>query len=798
MRSGPAIMEWMSRPTKSILAIALLCAGLFPVREARAVCKEPLPAADLHALDTLAIADPVAADRKARAALDATRDAARRAQLLAILADAHNTTGDDDASLQDIREGRAQLALAGPFEGADRVGLRLALVEADAAHNRQEMLAAVSGLEQWRDVAQRQPIGRACLLLVRSRVLSRLGMHEQSAREGLEAHAIATQSGSEDAISETHFQLANAFRRAGMFEQASPHVDASIALERSRRQPAALSGALYLKAGILGDSGRIGEARDVMLESRRISLDQDDRISVAFENQGLCEFELLLGNPGAARALCGESRLAFAKAGREDMVALTEVLEARIDMAMHRPAKALATLEKVLRNDDATMPPFGIARAWRVRADAHGALGQTAGAVKALRKYLELEEATQQLQRSLAAALTLAQFESQAQEVREARLNREVRERREQASAASASRQKAWALVAASAAIIGLLLALLAASRRNARVLRRQEALLKAASELSSDAIALLTADGRVRLANRDLFGQGGPPPQHGLLIDAVPASLKDGMREVLALLLEDGIEVERNLRIESPAAKNGWRDIELRAFPIFQSSRLIGATLRTTDVTARRAVERAALEWLERQRERAGDGLHEGLAQELAGVSMRLGAMATAQRSGRTVAPDTLEASIAQLSGAIAATRNLASELSPMAGGRGSLQDALARLAAEAGRRSGAPVHFAGTWDPLPDLGRAAELIYRIAELALLAPGKESVAAATTLGVELQPEGIQLMLEAQSGFQSLDAQILQIIRHLATLLGASTHIQQLEQQGWRLRVTVPRSGLAR
>jgi len=208
--------------------------------------------------------------------------------------------------------------------------------------------------------------------------------------------------------------------------------------------------------------------------------------------------------------------------------------------------------------------------------------------------------------------------------------------------------------------------------------------------------------------------------------------------------------------------------------------------------------VERAALEWLERQRERAGDGLHEGLAQELTGVSMRLGAMATAQRSGRSVAPDTLEASIAQLSGAIAATRNLASELSPMAGGRGSLQDALARLAAEAGRRSGAPVQFAGTWDPLPDLGSAAELIYRIAELALLAPGKESVAAATTLGVELQPDGIQLMLEAQSGFQSLDAQILQLIRHLATLLGASTHIQQLEQQGWRLRVAVPRSGLAR
>jgi PAS domain S-box-containing protein len=792
-------MEWMSRHLKSTLVIALLCAGvLWPASEARAVCKEPLPAADLHALDSLAIADPVAADRQARTVLDATRDPARRAQLHAILADAHNTTGDDDASLQDIREGRAQLALAGSFEGAERVGLRLALVEADAAHNRQEMLAAVSGLEQWREVAQRQPIGRACLLLVRSRVLSRLGMHEQSAREGLEAHAIATQSGSDDAVSETHFQLANAFRRAGMFEQALPHVESSIALERSRRQPAALSIALYLKAGILADSGRASEARDVMLESRRISLDQDDHISVAFENQGLCASELLLGNLDTARKLCSESRLAFDKAGRDDQVAVTEIVEARIDMATKNPAKALATLVRVLRDDGATMPPFGIARAWRVRADAHDALGQPFEALKALRKFLELEEATQQVQRSLAAALTLAQFESQAQEVREAQLNREVHERRQQASAASASRQKAWALVAASAVIIGLLLALLAASRRNARVLRQQEALLKAASELSPDAIALLAADGRVRLANRDLFGHGQPPTQHELLIDAVPLSLKDAMREVLALLLEDGIEVERDLRIEASDGKSGWRDIELRAVPIFQANRLIGATLRTTDVTSRRAVERAALEWLERQRERAGDDLHEGLAQELAGVSMRLGAMATAQRSGRSVAPGTIEASIAQLSGAIAATRDLASEISPMVGGRGSLQDALARLATEAGRRSGAPVNFTGTWDPLPDLGRAGELIYRIAELALLAPGTETGAVATTLGVELLPEGIQLLIEARAGFQSLDAQILQLIRYLATLLGASTHIQQLEEQGWRLRVAVPRSGLAR
>jgi PAS domain S-box-containing protein len=788
----------MIRYPKSI-PVALLCIwALAPVHEAWAVCKEPLPATDLRALDSLAIADPVAAERQARAVLEATLEPARRAQIHAILADAHNTTGEDDASLRDIREGRAELDAAGTFEGADRVGLRLALVEADAAHNREEMRAAVSGLERWREVAQRQPIGRACLLLVQSRVLSRLGMHEQSAREGLEAHAIAIQSGSSDAISETHFQLANAFRRAGLFDQAIPHVDESIALERSRNQPAALSSALYMKATVLGDAGRLNEARDFMLESRRISVEMGDRSTAGFANQGLCEFELLLGNLAVARKLCAEARRAFAEAGREDMIAATDVLDARIDMAVNMPAKALARMKQVLRNGDATLPPVRLASAWRILADAQSQLGQPAPAVKALHRSLELEEAAQQVQRSLAAALTLAQFDRLAQERREAQLSREVRERSAQASAASASRQKAWALVAASAVIIGLLLALLAASRRNARVLRRQEALLQAASEHSHDAIALLTADGRVRLASRDLFGQGDPPPQHGRLLESVPPPLQDSMREVLTQLLEAGVEVERDLRIEARDGAGGWRDLELRAFPIFQANRLIGATLRTTDVTARRAVERAALEWLERQQEKAGDGLHEGLAQELAGLSMRLGAMATAQRSGKAVAPDTIEASIAQLSGAIAATLDLASELSPLAAGRGSLQDALSRLAADAGRRFGASIHFAGTWDQLPDLGRAGEFLYRIAELALLASRKDSGTAATTLGLALLPEGVELVLEAEAGFQSLDTQSLQLIRYLATLLGASTHLQQLEEEGWRLRVVVPHSGLSR
>lgn len=776
-------------------AAALGCLACCGIREARAVCKEPLPASDLRPLDELAIADPVSAARGARTALESDRDPSRRAQLHAILADAHNTTGEDSAALQDIRQGREELDAAGAFEGEERVRLRLALVEADAAHSREEMLAAVTSLDQWNEIAERQPIGRACLLLVRSRVLSRLGMHELSARDGLEAHEIATRSGSADAIGETHFQLANAFRRAGLFEQAMPHVDSAIALARSRNQAASVSSAAYLKGQILGDWGRTQEARGYMLESRQVSLDLSDAVSVGFSDQWLCDFELRLGSAAKAREYCSESREAMQKAGREDMVAIADELAARVDLATGKPVAALERLRRVLRDDGTALPPYALVRAYRTLADAYSGLGRHSEAVAALRRSLEVEGENRQLQRSLAAALALAQFDRQAQERREAQLNREVTERREQARAASLSRQRAWTWFAGSVLVIGLLLALLGASRRNARVLRRQEALFNAVSSHSTDAIALLTADGRVQLASRDLFGREAPPAPGAMLLESAPPSLRDSLREVLALLLEDGVAVERDLRVEAHGS-GAWRDFELRAYPIFQSGQLIGATLRTTDVTARRTAEREALEWLERQREKAGGGLHEGVAQELAGVSMRLGAIATAQRSGREVAADTLEASIAQLSDAIAVTRDLATELSPLLAGRGSLQHALARLAADAGRRSGASVEFTGTGEAVPDLGRAAELVYRIAELALLAPASPG-AATTTLGLELPPEGIHLVVESQDGFRSLDPRSLQLIRYLATLVGASTHLQQLGENGWRLRVAVPRSGFS-
>lgn len=793
------MMDRMAVHLKLSPALALVCVcALALAREAQAVCKEPLPAADLRALDALAIADPVSADRQARAALASASESSRRAQLHAVLADAHNTTGEDLAALRDVREGRAQLEAAGVFDGAERIGLRLTLVEADAAHSREEMLAAVNGLDQWREVARAQPIGRACLLLVRSRVLSRLGMHEQSARDGLEAHAIATESGSSDAVSETHFQLANAFRRAGLFEHAITHVDASQALAKTLGQAAAQSSAAYLKGQILGDSGRTAEAHELMLESRRISQEIGDASSMGFADLNLCDFDLQLGRVKAAHQRCRDARSALAAAGREDQVAVSGELLARIDMAEGRPAAALTRLREILQDGGKVLPPYALASSYRALADAHTKLGQPMQAAAALQRFLEVEEADHKRQRSLAAALTLAQFERVAQERRQAELSRELRVRGEQARVASLSRQRAWTLLAGSVLVISLLLALLAASRRNARVLGRQEALLQAASEHSPDSIALLTVDGRVRFASRDLFGRHQPPRQHELLMDTVPQSLQEDLREILSLLLEDGVAVERDLRVEAPEEESGWRDIELRASPIIQANRVIGATVRTADVTGRRAVERSALEWLDRQREKAGDGLHEGLAQELTGVSMRLGAMASAQRSGRTVAPDTLEVSIAQLSGAIAVTRSLASELAPMGAARGSLQDALSRLAAEASRRSGARARFAGSRLPLPELGRAGDLLYRIAELALLGPGEHSGAGEVALEVETRPEGIQLVIEAGGGFSAMDPHGLQLIRYLATQLGASTHLELLGEKDWRLRVAVPRSGLSR
>lgn len=132
-------------------------------------------------------------------------------------------------------------------------------------------------------------------------------------------------------------------------------------------------------------------------------------------------------------------------------------------------------------------------------------------------------------------------------------------------------------------------------------------------------------------------------------------------------------------------------------------------------------------------------DQVHEGVAQELAGLRMAL----TASANDPSQAPQSLRTAIEQLGQTITNTREIASRLAPLQSARGSLRLALEALSADAAAH-GLPcrLHAGNLDEDIPPA--ASDLIHRIARhtiesvrgdetlqslLVQLAPGDEAVA---------------------------------------------------------------------
>jgi signal transduction histidine kinase len=144
-----------------------------------------------------------------------------------------------------------------------------------------------------------------------------------------------------------------------------------------------------------------------------------------------------------------------------------------------------------------------------------------------------------------------------------------------------------------------LFICLLVASRRHARELRRQETILRKTSEYAPDALLPLETRPAIEAALTRLFDQ----------------------RQAVS----------------------------------FEAGQLIGATLRLIEVTDVRRLEREVIDVANRERQRLGAELHDGLGQELTGISMLLQTVAAQIPRGAAGAGGTVNEAIAHLTSAIA-----------------------------------------------------------------------------------------------------------------------------------------------
>ena len=223
----------------------------------------------------------------------------------------------------------------------------------------------------------------------------------------------------------------------------------------------------------------------------------------------------------------------------------------------------------------------------------------------------------------------------------------------------------------------------------------------------------------------------------------------------------------------------------------------MLGAALRISDVTARRSTEKHLLDVIGRERQRMSSELHEGLGQQLTGISLQLRAIATRFRSGRPVPAEHVDEATGQMDHAIALTRDLARGLSPTQADRGSLSDALSVLADEATQRWGLRIFARSTPAAIVVPAGIADQLYRIAFEAVSNAARHASARQVEIHLRADVASCTLTVSDDGCGFSSDAHPgegwgLRMMRYRAQLLGGSLKVESAPARGTRIIASVP------
>jgi signal transduction histidine kinase len=217
-------------------------------------------------------------------------------------------------------------------------------------------------------------------------------------------------------------------------------------------------------------------------------------------------------------------------------------------------------------------------------------------------------------------------------------------------------------------------------------------------------------------------------------------------------------------------------------------------------DVTERKRLEREIIEISNREQQRIGSDLHDGLGQDLTGIALLLKGVVSQLRKEGSAACLDVEDVISLVNNAIDSTRSLARGLSPVSGEQGGLLPALQSLAARASERYRVRVEFDTNLDePLRLNEAAATHLYRIVQEALTNVIRHSKASEVTIRLETAGGELHLRVEdngrgfpqplSESGAGGLG---LKIMRYRAQMLGGDLVIESAAHGGVSIRCSCP------
>jgi signal transduction histidine kinase len=756
-----------------------------------------LPSPEFQDLDTDIERNPDRAIAAAQARLQriaAHPDAFREAELLTIIAEARASQDRTDEARAVISAANARLDSLAATEATRELRRRLQMSEASVAWRDPDLAAAVTAMDTIIAEVPPNSRDRSCALTRRADALAQLMQLDRAAADAVMAYRLAEAGNWNLARMNAALVLTTIYRHSGLYADAERSIDQVVEFARSQGFSSELSVAEYFRGQVLIDENRFGPARDALEASRAAAEANGDSLGALFANVPLCAALVRGREFDRAEQTCSAGTQDFIAAGRGDVVTLLLARRAQIDLARGRMAAALAKLNDVLGAGLSQIPDDQRAQLFADRSQAHAALGQHRAAYTDLKRATDLERSAHLAEQARAVAVLAGASNAERLLAENHMLEERTAWQREQLSSQALAQRLATALAVAGALLSVLLVYLLLASRRHGRALRRQETILRITSTNAPDALMLLDAACKVRFANRPLFDAGPTPVAGRPLVDAVPAEAWPIVEVAVAELLHR--RQAASFEISLAAATGEYRHYEVRGLPIVENGQLIGATLRTIDMTELRRLEHEIVEVASRERQKLGGELHEGLGQELAGISLLLGNATAAIERGAADAPQLLSDIRLHFERAIDQARQLARRLSPVEIELGSLSVALDRLAGEAERRLGIGISSRSVPSEIRVPVTTADYLYRTVEEMIDSAAKVGGCTSVDVDLVLGPTALVVTVVCDGGSASRPVPGSELARKLiayrARLLGGVARFESAAAGDIRLIVSLP------
>jgi PAS domain S-box-containing protein len=270
--------------------------------------------------------------------------------------------------------------------------------------------------------------------------------------------------------------------------------------------------------------------------------------------------------------------------------------------------------------------------------------------------------------------------------------------------------------------------------------------------------------------------------------------------RRRLARALRDGAKTGETAPVEFECArKDGTRFIAACVVTPLSVSGSEHWLAVLNDVTERKQLEREIIEIANREQQRIGSDLHDGLGQDLTGIALMLKGVVGQLRKEGSAAHSEVEEVIGLVNNAIENTRTLARGLCPLGSGRGSLGAAIQTLAARISERFGVHVECDLDFEePLRLSETAATHVYRIVQEALTNVVRHSGASEVCIRLKTSDAELHLRVDdngrgfSQALLERPEGLGLKIMRYRAQMLGGDLVIDSSGDTGASVRCSCP------